>query len=170
VNVYEAIMARKSVRSYLSKPVEPEKLRRVLEAVRLAPSASNRQEWRFVVATDAEKRRRLATEAARQAFVAEAPVVVACCAETDGHRMRCGIECHPIDVAIAVDHLTLAAASEGLGSCWIGAFDPDIVRGILSIPPEIVVVALLPLGYPRDPAPVTKSRLPLDKIVHHESW
>jgi nitroreductase len=170
MDVMEAILSRKSVRSYLDKDVEKEKLDRVLEAARMAPSASNRQEWRFVVVTDAEKRRRLAAEAAGQRFIAEAPVVIAACAQTDGKIMRCGQPCYPIDVAIAIDHLTLAAVAEGLGTCWIGSFDPEVVRQILAIPKEIVVVQLLPLGYPKDLRSVAKSRLPVETIVHYESW
>jgi nitroreductase len=170
MDVYEAIRQRKSVRSYLDKPVEREKLERVLEGARMAPSASNRQEWRFVVVTDPQKRRRLAEEAAGQRFIAEAPVVIAACAQSDGKIMRCGQACYPIDVAIAIDHLTLAAAAEGLGTCWIGSFDPGVVRKILAIPEEIVVVELLPLGYPKDPERVEKSRLPLATIVRYESW
>jgi nitroreductase len=169
VEVYDLIRIRKSVRSYLNKPVEKEKLDRVLNAVRLAPSASNRQEWRFVVVADSEKRRRLA-EAAGQRFIAAAPIVIADCAETDGKIMGCGLACYPIDVAIAIDHLTLAAVAEGLGTCWIGSFDPDTVRRILGIPEEIVVVELLPLGYPKDPQPIRKSRLPLETIVRYEKW
>jgi nitroreductase len=170
VEVYDSIRIRKSVRSYLDRPVEKEKLDRVLNAVRLAPSAGNRQEWRFVVVTDPEKRRRLAEVAAGQRFIAEAPVVIAACAETDGKIMSCGQACYPIDVAIAIDHLSLAAVAEGLGTCWIGSFDPDTVRRILEIPEQIVVVELLPLGYPKDPKPVTKSRLPLETIVRYEKW
>jgi nitroreductase len=170
MDVYEAIRTRKSVRSYLDRQVEPEKLERVLEAARLAPSANNRQEWRFVVVTDPELRRRLAEEGSGQRFVGQAPVVIAACAETDRHDMRCGIPCYPIDVAIAVDHLTLAAAAEGLGTCWIGSFDPHKVRQILGIPAEVEVVELLPLGYPRDPAPAAKSRLPLGSILHRDRW
>jgi nitroreductase len=170
MEVIDAIRSRKSVRSYLDKAVEKEKLSRVLEAARMAPSAGNRQEWRFVVVTDPEKRGRLGEEAAGQRFIAEAPVVIAVCAQTDGRIMRCGQACYPIDVAIAVDHLTLAAVAEGLGTCWIGSFDPEAVRRILAIPKEIVVVELLPLGYPRDPQPVAKSRLPIETIVRYESW
>jgi len=170
MEVMEAILSRKSVRAYLDKAVEKEKLDRVLEAARMAPSAGNRQEWRFVVVTDAEKRRRLAEEAAGQRFLAGAPVVIAACAQTDGKIMRCGQACYPIDVAIAIDHLTLAAVAEGLGTCWIGSFDPELVRQILGIPQEIVVVELLPLGYPADPAAVRKSRLPVETIVHYDSW
>jgi nitroreductase len=84
--------------------------------------------------------------------------------------MRCGLESYPIDVAIAGDHLTLAAAAEGLGTCWIGSFDSNRVRQILGIPEDIVVVQLMPLGYPEDPSPVEKSRLPMSDIVHYEHW
>ena len=170
MDLYEAIRRRKSVRSWATRPVEAEKIERILEAARQAPSASNRQEWRFVVVTDRERRRRLAEAAAGQRFVAEAPVVIVACAQHDGRIMRCGLPCHPIDVALAVDHLTLAAAAEGLGTCWIGAFDPQAVRQILGIPEEVVVVTLTPLGYPQDPAPVPKNRLALPQIVHHETW
>jgi nitroreductase len=170
MQVVEAIRIRKSVRSYMDRAVEKEKLTRVLEAARMAPSAGNRQEWRFVVVTDPEKRSRLAEEAAGQRFIAEAPVVIVACAQSDGKIMRCGLACHPIDVAIAIDHLTLAAVAEGLGTCWIGAFNPDGVRAILGIPKDIVVVELLPLGYPKDPQPVAKSRLPMDTIVRYERW
>ena len=66
-------------------------------------------------------------------LIGEAPVLIVCCAETDGHVMACGQQCYPIDVAIALDHLTLCAAAEGLGTCWIGAFDEGKVKEILSI-------------------------------------
>jgi nitroreductase len=170
MEVYEAIRARHSVRSYQDRPVEPEKLTRVLEAARLAPSARNDQEWRFVVVTDRAKRQALATEASTQPFMAEAPVILAACAQTDGRVMRCGQQAYPIDVAIAVDHLTLAAASEGLGSCWIGAFNADRAREILGIPKKIQVVQLLLLGYPREGTVPEKKRLPLETIVHYEAW
>ncbi|HHI68575.1 MAG TPA: nitroreductase [Planctomycetes bacterium] len=170
MDVYEAIRTRKSVRAYLDKDVPQEVLLRILEAARLAPSAKNLQEWRFVVVRDPRTREKLARAARNQAFVAQAPVVLACCAETDGHVMTCGQACYPIDVAIAIDHITLCAVAEGLGTCWIGAFFEDQVKEILGIPPHIRVVELLPLGYPQDPSPVPKRRLPLEKIVRWERW
>jgi nitroreductase len=170
MEVYEAITTRKSVRGFQDRDVPEEIVTRLLEAARLAPSASNRQEWRFVVVRDRATRKELARVAHAQAFVGQAPVVLACCAETDGHVMPCGHLCYPIDVAIAIDHITLAAVAEGLGTCWIGAFDEDQVKEMLGIPPEIRVVALLPIGYPQDPAPVAKSRLPLEEIVKWERW
>jgi nitroreductase len=105
-----------------------------------------------------------------QTFVGEAPVVLACCAKDNRHVMTCGQASYPIDAAIAIDHITLCAAAEGLGTCWIGAFYEDEVKQILGIPPAIRVVALLPLGYPRDPQPVRKLRLSLERIVSYESW
>ena len=170
MDVYTAVSTRKSVRAYQDKDVPEDVIGRLLEAARLAPSASNRQEWRFVVVRDPETRQRLVPAAHNQKFVGQAPVVLACCAETDNHVMPCGHLCFPIDLAIAVDHITLCAAAEGLGTCWIGAFDEDAVREILSIPPEIRVVALLPVGYPQDPAPVEKRRLPIETIVKYERW
>lgn len=125
MNVIDAIKARKSVRRYLEKPIEEEKLLSVLETGRLAPSASNRQEWRFIIVRDEITRKKIAEAASRQTFVGEAPVIIVACAETTGHIMMCGQQCYPIDVAIALDHITLAAVELGLGTCWIGAFDEE---------------------------------------------
>lgn len=158
------------MRAFEAKEVPKPILTRLLDAACLAPSASNRQEWRFVVVRDADTRLRLSQAACGQSFITEAPVVLACCAETDGHVMTCGQPCYPIDVAIAVDHITLCAAAEGLGTCWIGAFYENAVKGILAIPPAIRVVALLLVGYPKDPSPVNKHRLNREEIVRYERW
>ncbi len=170
MNVMDAIKIRKSVRKFLDKAIEQEKLNLVLEAGRLAPSASNRQEWRFVVVSDLETRKKIAEAANQQTFVGEAPVVIVACAETDSNVMMCGQLCYPIDVAIALDHMTLAAVELGLGTCWIGAFDEKRVKEILNIPEKIRVVELMPIGYPANPSPVNKHRLPLDEIVKCEQW
>jgi nitroreductase len=170
MDIYEAIRTRKSVRAYLDRPIDERTLERVLEAARLAPSARNDQEWRFVVVRDRLARERVAVEAARQPFIAQAAVLLACCAETDGRVMRCGQPAYTMDVAIAMDHLTLAAVAEGLGTCWIGSFDETLVKQILGIPQAVRVVQLMPLGYPVDPSPVPKNRLELAKILHFERW
>jgi len=154
MEVFEAIQQRYSVRRYRPQPVEPEKLERVLEAARLAPSAARQQ---------------LMEAASGQAFVGQAPVVIAACAETDERTMMCGQASYPIDVAIALEHIALQATEEGLGTCWIGAFDEAAVKEILDIPPAIRVVELMPLGYPAD-QPKPKQRLALDEIVFHEKW
>jgi len=170
MDVAEAIRLRKSVRAFKDKAVEEDKLHAVLEAGRLAPSASNRQEWRFVVVRDAAMRAKLVAAAKNQAFVGAAPVVIACCARTDNHVMSCGQPCYPINVAIAMDHMALTAVELGLGTCWIGAFFEDQVKELLGIPQDVRVVELLPLGYPVDASPKEKKRLPLSDIVHWDSW
>jgi nitroreductase len=171
MDVMEAIRTRRSVRSYEDRPVEDDKLLAVLEAGRLAPSAKNMQEWRFVVARDAATRRKLMAAAKNQSFVGEAPVVIACCADTDEHVMSCGQLSYPIDVAIAMDHMTLKAVEEGLGTCWIGAFYEDQAKKALGVPEAIRVVELLALGYPKyGDAGRPKTRLAMDEIVHWEKW
>jgi nitroreductase len=169
MNVHEAIRTRKSVRSYEDRPIEEEKLRRVLDAARLAPSASNRQEWRFVVVRDPATRRSVA-ESTKHSFVEQAPVILVCCAEDQKHIMRCGLPCFPIDASIAIDHITLAAVEEGLGTCWIGGFDAAHVKSVLGIPDGIEVVELLPIGYPTDPSPTEKKRLALEDIIRYDRW
>ncbi|MBU0549309.1 MAG: nitroreductase family protein [Candidatus Omnitrophica bacterium] len=170
MEVMEAIKNRCSVRSYQERPVEEQKLKAILEAARLAPSASNRQEWRFIVVRDKPARQQLMKAARNQEFVSQAPVVIACCAQTDNHTMTCGQLCYPIDVAIAIEHMALKAVEEGLGTCWIGAFFEDQVRQILGIPQEIRVVELLSLGYPAGPCAAPKNRLDFDQIVMQEKW
>ena len=170
MDVFEAIKKRRSVREYLDKPVEEQKLKEILEAARLAPSASNKQEWRFVVVTDKELRTQLVKAAKGQVFIGQAPVVIACSAETDNHLMTCGQLCYPIDVAIAIDHMTLRAVELGLGTCWIGAFWEDEVKRILDIPKDIKVVELLCLGYAKEKSQHPKDRLEIGKIVFSEKW
>jgi nitroreductase len=172
MDLYEAIRARHSARAFTDRTVGEEQLQRIFEAVRLAPSARNGQEWRFVVVRDPSTRAQLQAAAFDQAQVGSAPVVVAACGENDGRLMTCGQPAYPIDVAIAVDHLTLAAAAEGLASCWICRFDEARAKAVLGIPPGdgIRVIALLPLGYPLAPPPATKPRLTLEAIVRRERW
>ena len=169
MNVYESIKARRSVRAYHDKPVPPEVLTRILEAARISPSGGNRQPRKFVVVTDIEIRKRLAEAANNQGFVAEAPVVIAAVGLDPGRTMSCGIPGDPVDVAIAIDHITLAAVEEGLGTCWIGAFSQAKVCQILEIPDSFKVIELLILGYPAD-SPRPKLRKSLAEIVCYEKF
>jgi nitroreductase len=171
MNLFDAIAKRRSVRKFLDKPIEREKIDSIFAAVRLAPSARNVQEWRFILVTDAALRAAVA-DAGKQPFLAECPVIVVACALTDKRVMRCGEPAYPIDVAIAIDHLTLAATAMGLGTCWIGSFDPEIVRSALDIPETVPIVALVCLGYPADegPSTVNKDRLPKASIVAENGW
>lgn len=169
MDVSKAIQSRRSIRAYDFREVEEDKLARVLDSGRLSPSAGNRQERRFIVVRDAKKRQLLSEAARNQKFVAEAPVVLAACSVETEYTMACGQLAYPIDTAIAVDHITLAAVEEGLGTCWIGAFNEKKVKEILSIPNNIRVVALLPLGYP-SAVPRPTPRKSLDEIVMWEKW
>lgn len=169
MGLMEQIKKRYSVRSYQERPVEKEKLDAVLEAARVAPSAKNFQEWRFIVVRDPETREKLVPAANNQAFVGKAPVVIACCAINTDYVMRCGQTAYPIDLAIAIDHMTLQAVEEGLGTCWVGSFYEDQVKTILGIPDNIRVVQLLALGYPAD-KPKPKNRDAIEKIVCYEKW
>ena len=169
MDIFETINTRRSIRAYEDRPVESVKLHSVLEAGRSAPSANNVQEWRYVVVQEKSLREQLMVAAQNQKFVGEAPVVIACCAESDERVMTCGQLAYPIDVAISIDHMTLAAVELGLGTCWVGAFYADHVKRILEIPDNIHVVQLLTLGYPKG-LPSQRPRLPLDKIIKYEKW
>ena len=170
MNVIEAIRKRKSVRNFLDIPVENEKMAQILEAARLAPSAFNRQVWRFIIISKKKTKKKLIEIAKIPSFVEKAPVVLIACAKTDSCIMRYGQPCYPVDVAIALDHITLAAVDQGLGSCWIGKYDEKKVKEILGIPEEIRVIAVMPLGYHSDNLPIDKKRLPLDQIVKYDNW
>jgi len=169
MDIEKVIKKRRSVRSYREQAVEKEKLKKVLEAARLAPSAKNEQAWKFVVVRDKSTRQALAEAAAGQSFVGEAPVVIAAIALDPERVMGCGVPAYAVDLAIAIDHMSLQAADLGLGTCWIGAFDQKRVKEILKIPAEVKVVSLLPLGYPAD-SPGLKNRKALGEIVCFDSF
>jgi nitroreductase len=168
MDVHEAIHARYSVRSYQDKPVEDDKLQRVLDAGRLAPSARNRQQWKFVVVRDADTRQAV-VKASEQGWLASAPVIVAVVGLTPDETMYCEVPTDPVDCAIAIDHMTLAAVAEGLGTCWVGHFKQSETRQALGVPDSAWVVELLPLGYPAD-QPKSKDRKALDEVVCYDAF
>ncbi len=154
MNVLDAIRTRRSVRSYApEKPIPPEVMQRMLQALRLAPSACNIQPWHFILAASDSLRQELAQAANGQTWMAEAPVTIVGCGFPDQAYKRMGGYGNSVDVdlAIALDHLTLAAVAEGLGTCWIGAFDEAKVKALLGVPQQVKVVAMTPLGYPSSP-------------------
>lgn len=169
MDVMEAILKRRSIRNFQDKPVEREKLDRVLEAGRQAPSASNQQPWRIAAVTEAETRRKLAKAASNQDFVGEAPVVLVGCAVKTDKVMPCGHPAWPIDVAICMTTMSLAAVGEGLGTCWVGAFNEAAVKEILGIGEEVRVVELMPMGYPTS-QPEARPRKPMEEFAVMERW
>lgn len=163
---------RRSVRAYKPEPVPEDLLQTVLEAGRLAPSAANKQPWRFIVVRSETGRRALGTAYAREWFW-KAPVVIAVCVLPKEAWVRSydGQNYALVDGALALDHMTLAAAELGLGTCWIGAFDPAAAREILGLPDGVEIVGLTPLGFPDvEPSPRVRSRRPLGETVRQERW
>jgi nitroreductase len=169
MQVLQLMKRRCSVRKYEDRPVEEEKLRYVLEAARVAPSACNYQPWRFVVLQDKTQIARIAPD---WVIESKAPMlIVACGNHRQAWRRRDGKDHCDIDVAIAVDHMTLAAAEVGLGTCWICSFDAFRCASLLELPEQLEPVVLLPLGYPaesKDPDRHDIERKPLDEIVARE--
>ena len=161
---YEVLRRRRSVRAYVPEAIPEKVLSRLFEAVQLAPSACNNQPVRFLFVTEAETKHRICACYPR-AWLAQAPVVVVALGNKDtAWRRFDGTSAHPLDVAIAMEHLVLAAAAEGLGSCWICAFDQEAMRQALRLPECWEAVALTPLGRPAaDPGP--QGRKPLDEII-----
>jgi len=168
MNFLDLAKKRCSVRAYLEKEVDDALLHRVLEAGRLAPSACNNQPWVFIVVRDKESRRRLDSVYGREWFL-RAPVIVAvCCDRRSSWRRSDGKDFGDIDIAIAVDHMTLAAAEAGLGTCWIGNFNPANARAVLMLPQHIDPVVFTPIGYPDNQALTKKTRKEPADIIHWE--
>ncbi|MFQ6053595.1 MAG: nitroreductase family protein [Candidatus Bathyarchaeia archaeon] len=162
----ELVRKRRSIRRYKSDPVPQWKLEYILEAARLAPSWGNRQCWRFIVVADEERRRAVTT----REWQAEAPLVIVGCAYPSLSGSRFGQQYYMLDMGIAMEHMVLAAAEKGLGTCWIGGqFDEEAVKRVLGIPEDVRVVALTPLGYPAE-TPRPKGRKKTEEIVSYERW
>ena len=170
MDFYKLINTRRSVRRYGSRQVEEEKINRILDAARIAPSAANRQPWHFIVVRDAKQKQEIGKAYGKEWFLT-APVLICACGESAKAWSRSfdGKIHMDVDIAIAMDHLILAATEEGLGTCWICAFDPKIARKVLDLPAGIEPIALTPIGY-ADDEPVPKARKKLEEIVHYEKW
>ena len=163
----ELAQKRYSVRRYKDQPVEQDKILQVLEAARTAPSAVNYQPWHFIVAVEEEVKDKI-SEAYPRDWFKQAPVVIVACGDHDQSWKRNDGKDHcDVDVAIAVDHLTLAAADLGLGTCWVCAFNAEKVHSALELPDNLEVIALIPIGYPKEDIPSEKKRKSLDELV---SW
>ncbi|HQF52478.1 MAG TPA: nitroreductase family protein [Thermoleophilia bacterium] len=169
MDVFEAIERRYSVRSYKPDPVEDEKLSRVLEAARQAPTANNQQPFRILVVHTRGREEELQRVYGRR-WLTQAPLLIGFVAlPGEAWRRMDGKPYGEVDAAIAMDHLVLAATALGLGTCWIAAFDPAAAREVFGLPDEAELVALTPLGYP-DRGPAATSRRPLEELVRRERW
>jgi len=166
----EVVKNRSSVRSFRLDPVPGEVLFRVLEAARVAPSANNFQPWKFIVVKDDERKKKIAELCMGQNFIAEAPVVIVACGLPTPSRIGGYASSMLVDVAIAIEHLVLAAENEGLGTCWIGAFDNQRLKRLLRIPEQVQVVAVIPMGYPLRGRGWRTSRKRMEEIVSFEKY
>jgi len=166
----ELAKKRYSVRSYLDRPVEKEKLLQVLEAARIAPSAVNKQPWNFIVVTNENTKNKIAETYPREWFKTAPAVIVVCGDHSKSWKRKDGKDHCNIDVAIAIDHMTLAATDLGLGACWVCAFDAKQCHKILGLPENLEVIALIPIGYPADTAPENKNRMDISEIVSWEKY
>ena len=152
---------RRSIRKYKDAPVPKEKILKMLEAARIAPSASNRQPWHFIVVENKETIKKLA----KQEWAAEAPLMIVGLADQAASPNWCSN-----DLGIAFEHLVLAATNLGLGACWMGQTGrEELIKGLLGIPDNFKVVAVIPIGVP-DETPKPKERKSLDAIVSWEKY
>jgi nitroreductase len=176
----EVITNRKSIRNYIDTPIEADKIEYILECARQAPSWANSQCWRFIVIQKTETIHEIAKVSVINRWLKKAPTIIVACADTTGSGNKNSLEYYAVDVAIAFEHLILAATDVGLGTCWIGGFNENKLKEILGIPPRIKVIAMTPVGYPvKKPSPSDKlkqlvikssSRKSLAELVHYEKW
>ena len=169
MHIMEVIKQRRSIRDYKDRPVPDEKLNRILEAARLSPSARNSQDRKFIVIREKEQRLKLAQSAGHQPHVAKAPVLIAAVGTKPEYHMPNGVPAYPVDLAIALDHMTLVAVEEGLGTCWIGGFSQEMAKEVLRVPDNYTIGALLTLGFPKT-IPDSKPRKTFEDTVCHESF
>ncbi len=184
MDIFETIRTRRSVRRFMDRPVEEDKLQAILEAARQAPSWANLQCWRFVVVKDPPTKDRISELSFVESFfaprgykanpsrkgLAEAPVIIVACSDPSQSGTIWGQPYYMTDMGIAAQNLMLAARALGLGTVFVGVFDEEKVRSLLSIPSDIRVVGLFPIGYPLEERASGPARKPLSEIVFYGKW
>jgi len=170
MSLIEIAKKRYSVRDYKNIPVEREKLLQILEAGRIAPSAVNYQPWHFIVITDEDMKIKVAEAYSRDWFKKAPAIIIACGDHSRSWKRRDGKDFCDIDIAISLDHISLAATELGLGTCWICAFDAVKCHSILNLPENIEVIALMPVGYAEDVPQPEKKRKSIEEIVSWDSY
>jgi nitroreductase len=158
-----------STRKFTDEGVEAEALTRILEAGRKAPSAKNRQPWRFVVVKDGSTRVRIESASFGQEHVGQAPVIVAACTTNVDYKMPNGQWSYPIDLTMAVSFMMLQAGSEELGSCVVTTYNEQEIKEILTVPYSMRVAMLLLIGHSAE-KPFPTQRKPLDRIISYDHW
>ncbi|AVP61586.1 nitroreductase family protein [Clostridium sporogenes] len=177
----EEIRSRRSIRKYINKPIEDEKINQLIESARMAPSGSNTQPWHFIVVKSDTTREKLAKVSHNQGWMMGAPVFIVCVADIRS-RIKKDIELSLNenspqlelkqiirDTSIAIEHLVLSAEKFGLGTCWVAWFTQEEIRPILNIPSDKYVVSIITLGYPNE-LPKDRPHKKLEDIIHYEKW
>jgi len=167
MDVLEAIITRRSIRQFLRQPVKPELLEQVLEAARWAPSAGNRQRWRFVVVQD----RSLVQLVKRLSpgISSVPPCIIAVCSDPPGGKGRFDEYLSIVDCAMATQNMLLAAHALGLGACVVRSFSSAGIRELLGLPDGVEPELLVTLGYPRE-TPEAPPRRPLSEVVFKDRY
>ena len=163
------IARRVSIRKYSDEPLSDQQIERILEAGRRAPSAKNRQAWRFIVVQDPDMRKSLEEAAFGQEYIAVAPVTIALCTTNIEYKMPNGQLSYPMDLSFAASFMLLQAEHEGLGACVVTTFREHEIKSLLSIPYSMRVVMLLVVGQP-DESPEPPARHPFKRVVSYEHW
>lgn len=170
----EVVKRRGMVRAYTSDPIPEDKIQRLLEYAVRAPSAGNLQPWEFIIVKDPAVRARLAKAALGQQSVATAPLIIATCADIQRVGSRYGARASfysLVDAAFASLLILLGVVEQGLGACFVGAYDPQEVAKILALPDHVRPVGLITIGYPAEKPQKTRTpKIPLSKLVHYEKW
>jgi nitroreductase len=162
MSIFDTIKDRRSVRTYKGERIPKDKLKKLLEAARLAPSAGNGQSWKFIVIESEQIKNQLVAASNNQAFVGTASHIIAGIGDPDK-------KWHQVDLAIALEHIVLGAVELELGTCWIGAFNENEVNKILKIPQDKKIVALLTVGIPAE-SPAARPRKTLEEIVTYNEY
>jgi len=169
----ECILTRRSVRKFKKVKVDMEKIGKVLEAGRAAPSSGNIQNWMFIIVDDEAKRKAIADACFQQYWMADAPIHIVICDKPEEVKRHYGIRGERLysvqNCAAATENMLLMAHDQGLGSCWIGAFDEDKVRDILGIVKEARPQIIITIGY-ADEEPSIPSKYKLDNVVYFNKW
>ena len=171
INLLPAIETHRTVRQFSEQPIEENELKKILEAGRAAPSAKNRQPWRFVVITDNDVKKRLEAAAYGQEHIGSAPVVIALGTTNVDYKMPNGQLSYPIDLSFAASFMILQAGAEGIGSCVVTTYNEPEVREILTVPYSMRIVMLIAFGYPvTTAADSVRNRKGLSSIISRNHW
>ncbi|MBW2969224.1 nitroreductase family protein [Candidatus Woesearchaeota archaeon] len=173
MDALECIKTRRSIRRFKDKPIAFELIGNILESARLAPSAGNIQEWNFILVTDYKTRENIAMASCMQTWMNDAPVFIVVCSNPRKSERFYGNKGESFyciqNSAAAIENILLSAHAQGLGACWIGAFEEDQVKKAASIPGNIKVMGIIPVGYSAE-EPDLPEKFPLTDVVFVEKW